>query len=251
MPIFREKIMKTALLSGTFFFLFAIFSCNSWKSITISKSSDKCSLTKAEALVIADSILEVGNNDQIWNLYEVDTVDYFSMEGHFTSPKTTSRIVFLGGKAGGSSGSSNNLLLLLSCSSRQKVIWAGQVGPISQENIQDLTNDGVLEISYSTGSTWMGECADQYRIFNFYNQQLKEVYSHQSFSRVSCGRESYASMLVGDTLAVQYNTSFIKKNSETHLQQIKTTSIYTGGESEEEVIKKMSVTCDTILLQLH
>lgn len=243
--------MKTAFLSGTIFILLAIHSCKSWQSLTTSKSSDRCSLTKAEALVIADSILEAGNNDQIWNLYEVDTLDYFSMEGHFTSPKSISRIVFLGGKAGGSSGSSDNLLLLLSCSSPQKVIWAGQVGPISQENIQDLTNDGVLEISSNSGSTWMGECTDQYRVFNFYNQQLKEVYSHQSFSRVSCGRESYASMLEGDTLAVQFNTSFIKKTSETQVQQIKTTSIYKGGESEEEVIKKMSVTCDTIYVQLH
>jgi len=239
--------MKTALLSVTIFCLFAIYSCKSWKSLT----RDKCSLTKAEALVIADSILEAGNNDQIWNLYEVDTVDYFSMEGNFTSQKSTSRIVFLGGTAGGSSGSSDNLLLLLSCSSPQKVIWAGQVGPIRQENIQDLTNDGILEISYNTGSTWMGECTDQYRVFNFYNQHLKEVYSHQSFSLVNCGRESYSSMQTGDTLAVQYNTSFIKKTAKTQAQQIRITSIYKGGESEEEVMKKMSVTCDTILLQLH
>jgi len=102
--------------------------CNNQTSKTSERRSnfDCNSITDKKFIFeIAQSIVDKHDNEQIWNISEIDTTDFFTTEDFFTNSKTKNRIVLVGGSAGGSSGSARNLLILFSCSDTFKVLWAG------------------------------------------------------------------------------------------------------------------------------
>src|SRR6185503_3329442 len=96
------------------FFSLSLLACNG-KTNTEKRSFDCNSLADKKTIyTIAKSIIDNHDNDQIWNLSEVDTTDFFTIEGNFINSKTKNRLVLMNGTAGMSSGTADNLLILFS-----------------------------------------------------------------------------------------------------------------------------------------
>jgi len=201
---------------------------------------------------IATFILNKHDNDQIWNLSEIDTTDFFTTEDYFTNSKTKNRLVLIGGSAGMSSGSADNLLILLACSNSLNIIWSGQVGDFTLTDIADLNCDGIKEIVVKASAMWMGECYDSYNIFNFKEDKQNYIYKAHSTSVIECGRDDLSEIYKkGDTLENMFDCSLIKINDKNFkVQQIKTTKIHNGGKTGDEVLKKLKVIVDTTNVKL-
>jgi hypothetical protein len=202
---------------------------------------------------IAKSIINDGNNEHIWNLHDIDTTDFFTTEDYFTNPKTKNRLVLIGGNAGLSAGTATNLLILFSCS--DTVIWAGQVGNLTE--IADVNGDGIMEIIINTGSAWMGEINEWYEIFNFkdgkqnflFTAHSKSVIDNDGDSDVFFNLPEYYKK--GDTLENSFDCSLIKHNeNEYGVKQIRTVKIHNGGQTEKEILKRMRVFTDTTIINL-
>lgn len=201
---------------------------------------------------IAKSIIEKKDNEQIWNLSEIDTTDFFTTEDFFTNSKTKNRLVLIGGNAGLSSGTADNLLILFSCSDKLDIIWSGQVGDFNQTDIIDLNGDGIKEIICKSSMIWMGECNDNYNIFNFKEGKQNFVFTSHSTSVLDCGRDNIGELYkLGDTLEINLDCSLLKLNDkEFNVRQIRTTKIHDGGQTDEEIMKKLKVSIDTTTIKL-
>jgi hypothetical protein len=201
---------------------------------------------------IAKSIIDKHDNEQIWNLYEIDTTDFLSIEDYFTNTRSKNRLVLIGGRAGMSSGTADNLLILFSCSDTFHVVWAGQVGDFKQSDIKDLDGDGIKEIVCNSGMIWMGECDENYNIFNFKNGKQNLVYSAHSTSFIDCGKDNFDELFkLGDTLEHKFDCLLLKtKDNEYSVQQIQTSKIHNGGHTDEEIIKNLKVNIDTTTIGL-
>lgn len=229
--------------------------CNNQTSKTSERRSnfDCNSLTDKKFIFeIAQSIVDKHDNEQIWNISKIDTTDFFTTEDFFTNSKTKNRIVLVGGSAGGSSGSARNLLILFSCSDTFKVLWAGQVGGFTQNDIADLNEDGLKEITINSGSVWMGECNDIYEIFNFKDGTQKILYTAHSNSVIDCGRDNLSRIYKqGDTLESTFDCSLLKiKDNKFEVKQIHKVKVHNGGHSDEEIFKNLVVTLDTTNIKL-
>ncbi|HEY8893277.1 MAG TPA: hypothetical protein VIM79_00565 [Niastella sp.] len=201
---------------------------------------------------IAKTVIGKNESGNVWNLSEIDTTDYFTIEDYFTNTTTKNRLVIIGGEAGMSAGSADHLLLLFSCTDTAKVIWYEQTGKITAADITDVNGDGIKEIICNTGYVWMGECGDHYRIFNFINGNKNMIFSAQSSSLIGCGRDDLAaSFKKGDTLEHRYDCSLQKRNDNTSvIRKIQTVKIYEGGETDEEIGKRVKVIVDTTEVRL-
>jgi len=130
---------------------------------------------------IAKSIIN-SNNENIWNLHDIDTTDFFTTEDYFTNSETKNRLVLIGGEAGTSAGTARNLLILFSCTDSLNVIWSEQVSKFTQDDIVDVNGDGIKEIVMNTGWAWMGEIGDYYEIFNFKDEKKNDIFTARSKS---------------------------------------------------------------------
>lgn len=197
---------------------------------------------------IAKSAINKHDNEHIWNLSEVNTEDFFTAEDYFTNTKTKDRLVLMSGDAGGSAGTANNLLMLLSCAADTfKIVWAEQASKLGSKDIRDLNNDGIKEIVSRSSMTWMGECSDQYTIFNFKNGRKNTLYVANSFSVIGCGKDNLSeSYQKGDTLESIFDCLPIKSDGGKYIiRQIRTTKIHDGGRSDEEIAENLKVVVDT------
>lgn len=202
---------------------------------------------------IARTVIDKNESGNIWNLSEIDTTDYFTIEDYFTNTTTKNRLVIIGGEAGMSAGSADHLLLLFSCADTAKVIWYAQTGKITAADITDVNGDGIKEIICNTGYVWMGECGDTYRIYNFKGGNKNIIFNAHSTSFIGCGRDDLAeSFKKGDTLEHSYDCTLQKQNDKTSvIRQIQTVKIYEGGTTDEEIEKRVKVIVDTTEVRLY
>jgi len=232
-----------------------LFACNNFadKSSMKEKQFDCNSLTDKKVIYkIAKSIIDKHDNDQIWNLSEIDTTDFFTTEDYFTNPKSKNRLVLIGGNAGMSAGSADNLLILFSCSDTLNILWSGQIGDFNQSDIIDVNGDGVKEIVYNSSMMWMGECNDSYNIFNFKDGKQNFIYGAHSNSVIDCGYDNLAEIYKpGDTLENMFDCSLLKLNNKKYeVRQIHTIKIHNGGLTDNEILKKIKVILDTTIIKL-
>lgn len=236
-------------------FTIGVFACNNIADKTSGKERKfDCNMLTDKKVIfeIAKSIIEKKDNEQIWNISEIDTTDLFTTEDYFTNPKTKSRLVLIGGNAGMSSGTADNLLILFSCSDTLEILWSGQVGDFNQTDILDLNGDGIKEIVCNSSMIWMGECGDNYNIFNFKGGLQNFVFTSHSTSVLDCGRDNIGELYKpGDTLEINHGCSLIKLNDrEFGVRQIRTTKIHNGGQTDEEIKKNLRVVVDTTTIKL-
>lgn len=233
-----------------------LFACNNLTD-KISKKEQQfdCNsfINKKVIFEIAKSIIEKKDNEQIWNISEIDTTDFFITEDYFTNSKTKNRLVHIGCNAGLSSGTADNLLILLSCSDTLNILWSGQVGDFNQTNIIDLNGDGVKEIVCNSSMMWMGECNDNYNIFNFKDGKQNFIFTSHSTSVLDCGRNNLSELFKqGDTLEQKFDCSLLKlSDKEYNVRQIQTTKIHNGGQTDDEIIKNLKVVVDTTNIKLR
>ena len=230
----------------------ALFACNIRRNSKEIHSDCKAPADMKTIHAIATSMIDRHDNDNIWNLSEVDTTNYAVSEDYFINDTTKSRLVLLSGKAGLSAGSANHLLLFLSCADTLKVEWAGQFGGIRASGIRDLNGDGIMEIVSESGMTWMGECDEHYGIYNFRDGKQHVLFSALSTSFLNCGIENPAEQYKkGDTLETKFDCSIVMtRDKKFMVQQIRTVKIHNGGHSNEEIIKNLKVSIDTSLVGL-
>ncbi|MBO9565335.1 MAG: hypothetical protein J7621_21340 [Niastella sp.] len=229
--------------------------CNNPEPKTVSdqKSKFDChTLADKKAVCnIAQSILDSGDREHIWNLSAIDTSEYFTTEDYFTNTATKNRLVLIGGTAGMSAGTARNLLILFACSDTLSIVWAGQTGPFTQSDIKDLDNDGIKEIVSATDWIWMGECGGSHYIYNFKNGEPHSLYEAKSMSFIDCGRESLTpTFKEGDTLADQINYTLQQQDRLYVVQQIRTVKVHNGGETDEQIVKNLTITTDTAIVTL-
>lgn len=213
-----------------------------------------CNMLTDKKLVyeIAKTVIDKNESGNIWNLSEIDTTDYFTTEDYFTNTTTKNRLVVIGGEAGLSAGSTDHLLLLFSCTDTSKIIWYEQTGEVTPADITDVNGDGIKEIVSNTGGVWMGECFDNYKIYNYKEGKRNTMFSARSFSLIGCGRDDLAeSFKKGDTIENTLNCSLQKQNDKIpFIKQVQTVKIYQGGETEEEITKRLKVVVDSKEIRL-
>ncbi len=153
----------------------------------------------------------------------------------------------MSGEAGMSSGTASNLMMIASCGDGIQIIWSGQVGEFSQSDIKDLNNDGIKEIVIRASMMWMGECKNSFSIVNFENGKENTIFSRHSRSVMDCGFDNYAELSkLGDTLVSNYECEVEYVGSSTYeLSQIRTIKISNGGQTDEEVVKNLTVITDS------
>lgn len=231
-----------------------LFACNNVADKTIKRQQFDCnSLTDKKVIYkIAKSIIDKHDNEQIWNLSEVDTADFFTTEDYLINPKTKSRLVLIGGNAGMSSGTADNLLILFSCSDSINIVWSGQIGDFEPSDIKDLNGDGIKEIVCTSSMMWIGECNDSYNIFNFKDGKQNFIFTSHSTSVLDCGRYNLGELFKqGDTLEHKLDCSLAKlHDKEFNVQQIQTIKIHNGGQTDDEIIKNLRVVTDTTNIKL-
>jgi len=233
-----------------------LFACNNSTDKTTSiqgQEFDCNTLTDKNVIYkIAKSIIDKHDNDQIWNLSEIDTTDFFTTEDYFTNPKTKNRLVLTGGDAGMSSGTADNLLILFSCADTFKVIWSGQIGNFTQTDIADINGDGIKEIVCNASMMWMGECNDNYNIFNFKDGKQNFLFTAHSTSVLDCGRDNLGELFKqGDTLEQKFDCLLEKlRDNKYKVRQIQTVKIYAGGQTDDEIIRNLKVNIDTTDIEL-
>jgi hypothetical protein len=238
-------------------FICSLLSCNNQieKAVKQQNKTIDCNTLSDKKIVytIAKSILDKKDNNQIWNLSEVDTSELLTTEDFFTNDRTKSRLVLIGGSAGLSSGTADNLLIIFECTDTSTVIWSGQVGDISLTDIKDLDNDGIKEIVCNESMTWMGECNDSYKIFNFKGGHHNIIYSTHSNSIIDCGKEEIGDFYKkGDTLETKYNCLLLENMDKTYnIRQIKTIKIHNGGKSDKDILKYLKVVIDTSVISIN
>lgn len=231
-------------------------SCNSNGNQNNGKESNgfDCNLLTDKSFIygIGTSLIQRHDNDEIWNLNEIDTTDFFTTEDYFTNSTTKSRLVLTGGVAGMSSGSADNLLLLFDCSDTSRLIWSGQTGDFTQDDIIDLNNDGVKEIIGISEGMWMGECNESYYVFNFKGGKQNFLFNANSWSVIDCGYENLHELYtVGDTLDKTLQCMLEKQNATNYaVQQITTVKLHNGGANNEDVLSKVIIASDTTIIQL-
>jgi hypothetical protein len=115
-----------------------------------------------------------------------------------------------------------------------------------------VNGDGIKEIISNTSYVWMGECGDNYRIYNLKGANKNTLFSAQSSSLIGCGRDDLAeSFKKGDTLERSYDCSLQKLNDKSSvIRQIQKVKIYQGGETDEEIEKQLKVIVDTTEIRL-
>lgn len=239
-------------LTHIFFFclLAALFSCKQKEKDAPGPTA--CSTLDKEAIYsIARAIIDSGN-EHIWNISELDTTKFFVTEDFFIDTKSKSRLVLIDGIAGLSSGSADNLLLLFDCSNSSRVVWAGQVGDIDSAGIQDVSNDGIKELVLRSGAVWMGECFENYSIFNFKDGTQNMLYTARSNSVIDCGNEELNGVSKGDTLEYLFDCTLFKKDSTRYaIREIRTARIHQGGQSPAEIIRNLAIKRDTAIIDLN
>lgn len=240
------KTLSLALTAGL------VVGCSSPDRVIESKKDCSSINDKKVRLDIANSIIAKHDNPEIWNLTDPDTTFFFSTENYFTDPSTKTTLVQLGGSAGSSSGTADHLLMLFSCTDTLKLLWSGQSGPIDQTNIMDLNGDGIMEIVCTPRMIWMGECGDLFYIINFKDGKQNLLFRKRSVSFIDCGMElSNNTFDIGDTLENTFNCTLEKLNDrEYFIKQIQTTKIHNGGNTEEEIIKNVITSTDTVNIAL-
>lgn len=260
--------MKQPLSRVILILLPVLFACNNPQenkntadapAVAESKSSSQVhSLTcnmltdKKRVYDLAKSVIEKNESGNIWNLSEIDTTDYFTTEDYFTNTTTKNRLVVIGGEAGMSAGSADHLLLLFSCTDTAKVIWYEQTGEVTPTDITDVNGDGIKEIISNTGSVWMGECFFNYKIYNLKDGKRNTVFAARSFSLLGCGRDDVAeSLKKGDTIEnTRTCTLYTHYDKPPFIKQVQTIKIYQGGETEEEITKRLKVVVDSTEIRL-
>jgi hypothetical protein len=232
----------------------AFFSCNQGKSKTVSTEKIKFDCNSAingnTIYAIADSLINRTETDEIWNLSEVDTSHIFTTEDYFTNAATKNRLVLVKGSAGLSAGTANNLLILFACADSLQMVWAGQVGQFTQENIRDLNNDGIKEIVCTSEALWMGECNKSFTIFNFKNGKRNFLYSAHSSTVLGCGYDNLSDFKQGDTLETEITPTLLRKDKGYMVQQVTTIKVHNGGDSTEAVIDNVLLLRDTAMIEL-
>ena len=245
---------KLKITSLCFLVVFTVLFSGCKQKTEKEHSFDCKSLTDKKAIYeIAKSIIIDRNNENVCSIWEIDTTDFFIIEDYFTNSETKNRLVFIGGTAGLASGTARNLLILFSCTDTLNVIWSGQVGQFSQTDIIDVDRDGIKEIIMNAGWAYMGEIGHCYEIFNFKDGKRNSVFRACSLSVIDEGAffnhpEFYKR---GDTLENNFDCSLIKLNdAEYGVRQIRSVIIHNGGQTEQEVLKKMKRFSDTIVIKL-
>ncbi|MFN8416369.1 MAG: hypothetical protein U0U66_08565 [Cytophagaceae bacterium] len=245
------------------FLLIIICSCNNAteKPITQESTIDskkintpseiKKTTYKEFYLKIADSIVNQHSNKEIWNLSNIDTIEFYTIEDFFINKKTKNRIVLMGGSTGFSSGTADNILMLFSYPDTLKVLWAGQLGDFETKDIIDVNKDGIKEIVCTASSMHMGECHETYTIFNLKNGKKNYLFTSRSFSVIDCGFDNiYETHKKGDTLEIENNCLLNSNPSGYYVQKIQTTKIFYGGNSVDELKSKLKITVDSSDIKL-
>jgi hypothetical protein len=208
--------------------------------------------SKAFIYSLSESIIGDKSNSNIWNLSDVDTSNIMVIKDYFISRESKNKLILVSGSAGLSAGSASNLLILFACSDTPAVIWAGQESGFLQNDIRDLTGDGIKEIVCTTTAQWMGECDNIFEIFNFRNGNKNSVYKAHSISIIDCGGEESYEHSKGDTLEDLYNCSIIElKGQQFAIQQIHTVRIFNGGTKEHEILARSLISSDTATIRLQ
>ena len=233
-----------------------LFACNPLADKPKEKEQhfDCNSLTDPKVIYkIAQSIIDKHKNDQMWNLSEMDTTNFFTTEDYFTNPATKNRLVLLAGNAGMSSGNANNLLILFSCADTVNIVWSGQIGDFKPSDIKDVNGDGIKEIVCSSGMTWMGECNENYDIFTFKDSKKNVLFTAHSTSVIDCGFDNLTERYKkGDTLENKFECSLINLHDKAYqVKQIHTIKIHNGGKTDPEMLQNIKVTKDTTIIQLQ
>ncbi len=207
-------------------------------------------VNKSDIYNIAKSILDKKENEEIWNLHELDTTEFFVTDDYFTNPKIKTRLVLIGGIAGLSAGTEDNMLLLFSCTDSLQVIFAAQWGDFTQSDIKDINGDGIKEIIYQSSMMWMGECNDSYSIFNFLDGKQNVLFFASSFSILGCGLENLSERYKkGDTLETKSDCSLTEVNNKYIVKNIQTIKVHNGGKTDEEIERKLFEIRDTIIMK--
>ena len=234
--------------------------CNTSSNENKSVESDSVVLTQPvqreanadhdSLLALGNQIIEKGGNEKIWNLASVDSVR-FVMDDNFINDNSKSRLALLTGMAGGSAGTANNLLLLFPGTTNADVIYAAQVGEIDEAKIKDYNNDGIKDFVVTTDMMWMGECNSSFEIADFKGGKYNILHASASQSFIGCGQEeSFYNFKAGDTLSNQTEDSIMARGNSYEVLQKHRILIYSGGKTEDEILKKAKTTEQTTTIKL-
>lgn len=220
-------------------------------SLTISKKTKKenCEIkfNKEELIAAGQLILDQGENENIWNLHELDTSEFYAIDDYFISPDEKTKLVLIGGIAGGSSGSADNLLMIVKCYDDEiNILWAGQFGDITENGIVDINNDGIKEVVSNSELVWMGECHEFNSVYNFTSEDDVVLFKSHSYSFIDCGTIDLSSHTKGDTLELGVKFELINRENRFFVEEYKTFKIHNGGKDDKAVLKNMIMTMDTV-----
>jgi len=222
-------------------------------SILISCSSKRaCLPTDIKQLILIKSQeILARQNKQIWNLHGIDTNDIKIYKGCFTKLNDSYLFISVKCDAGLSSGSSNRLNLLAHYKDSFMVDYFEQ-GALP-DTILDFNNDGLDDLYFNSGSTWIGSCFDNYNIISFPNGKLKVLFNRSDESVLDCGGDYAETMKkLGDTLLISRSLKFIRLNDKRYEIVMNTEfKIHNGGKTEQEIKDSIKIVndIDTIILK--
>lgn len=230
-----------------FFLAGVIFSLSFISSKKRANENCEAKFTKEELIAVGQAILNEGGNENIWNLHELDTSEFYTLDDYFISATEKSKLVLIGGIAGGSAGSSDNLLMIVDCYEDEiNVRWAGQFGDIIKRGIVDVNKDGIKEIISNSFSVWMGECNDFNTVYNFSNLDDIISFRSHSYSFIECGAIDLKNHSKGDTLQLDIKFDLITEEDRSFVEEHRTIKIHNGGTTDEKILKNLLVKTDTI-----
>jgi hypothetical protein len=202
---------------------------------------------------ISTIMQQVKENDS-YGFIRYDSTQTLVLHGHFISADSISTLVLVGGDSGPPCGTGCNMLLLYRCDSVASLVLSQNSGLFSEADVRDLDGDGVMEII--TGFDWMnmGECASYFQVFDFKGGKSNLLFENSGFDYFGCGYgdENVKHYKNGDTIGLELKTDLIDPDHD-HIYEVKEYrdyKIFTGGKTEDEVLKNAEHRLDTVMVKL-
>jgi hypothetical protein len=200
--------------------------------------------------IIYDQLKE---NDS-YGFINYDTSNVMVVRGHFISKDSISTLVFIPGDSGPPCGTGCNMILLYSCGEKARLVFSGWSGWFSEDDIEDLNNDGILEIITGYEIMNMGECGSYYQIKNYASGKENILHESSSYSVVECGGgdETIGRHKKGDTIGIDVTSELIDPEND-HIFEVKEFRkyrIHNGGKTEDQVVENEIHKYDTIIVPL-
>ncbi len=181
-----------------------------------------------------------------------DTSNMFLVNGHFTDKNSTQTLVWIEAYGLPSSGDGSNLLMLFSCGKNAKMIFCTTCGVFSKNDIRDLNGDGLSDMISESSIDRMGECHDDYRIFNLKDIKMNLLYEARNDSYICDSSDNYDFLKRGDTIERSISHQLTDKNNDHvfEIRQVRKITTFYGGKTKSEIAKREKTTVDSCIIPL-